>query len=318
MTRRIGMTVGIVAAVLLLAVLAGIVGVLYARPATAQTVGVPGMRQVTVVGQGEVKGRPDTATVQIGVETEAPDAKGALAKNTEQAQAIQEQLKQLGIAEKDMQTSNFNIYPTYGADNRQITGYHVSNSVIVKIRQLDKAGTLLDQVVQAGANSVSSISFSVEDPKALLNQAREQANPWHRSLAIGDLAVRLDLVHAVVGFATGHDLAFVDVLERLVEHRALLAVACGQREVGDLAAVNDDDVAVLALSDADVRTVGSLAVAAVVATAVVVTAGAAVVVAAAAGGEQEPSQGRSDRGHLFPRHVICPGGVHDVRPYSSE
>jgi uncharacterized protein YggE len=176
MTRRIGITLGVVTALLLLAVLAGIVGVLYARPATAQTsVGVPGMRQVTVVGHGEIKGRPDTATIQIGVETEAPVAKDALAKNTEQATALQAKLKDLGVAEKDIQTSNFNIYPTYAADGRQITGYHVSNSVIVKIRDLAQAGNLLDQVVQAGANSINGISFSVDDPNALLGQAREQA-----------------------------------------------------------------------------------------------------------------------------------------------
>jgi uncharacterized protein YggE len=200
MARRIGITVGVIAAVLVLAVLAGIVGVLYARPATAQTsVGVPGMRQVTVVGHGEVKGRPDTATVQIGVETEAPVAKDALAKNTDQATALQAKLKELGVAEKDIQTSNFSIYPTYGTDGRQITGYHVSNSVSVTIRDLAKAGTLLDQVVQAGANSISSISFSVDDPKALLNQARDQAMQDARaradqlakggSAAVGDVLV---------------------------------------------------------------------------------------------------------------------------------
>ena len=176
MTRRIGITIGIVAAVLLLAVLAGVVGLLYARPATAQTsAGVPGMRQVTVVGHGEVKGQPDTATVQLGVETEAATAKDALAQNTTQAQAIQAQLVKLGVAEKDIQTSNFNINPTYGQDGRQVTGYHVSNIVMVKIRNLDQAGTLLDQVVQAGANSAYGVSFSVEDPQALLDKAREQA-----------------------------------------------------------------------------------------------------------------------------------------------
>jgi uncharacterized protein YggE len=170
------MIVGGVAAVLLLAVLVGIVGVLYARPAAAQGgVGVPGMRQVTVVGQGEVKGQPDTATVQIGVETEGPTAQDALAKNTAQAQALQGKLKELGVAEKDIKTSNFSVYPTYGTDGRQITGYHVTNSVIATIRNLGGTGTLLDQVVQAGANSVSNISFGVDDPKALLNQAREQA-----------------------------------------------------------------------------------------------------------------------------------------------
>ncbi|MEO7910628.1 MAG: SIMPL domain-containing protein [Roseiflexaceae bacterium] len=176
MTRRISMTIGVVAAVLLLAVLAGMVGLLYARPVTAQTsVGVPGMRQVTVVGRGEVKGVPDTATVQIGVESEAATAKDALAQNSAQAQAIQAKLTELGVDAKDIQTSNFSINPTYGTDGRQVTGYHVSNMVTVKIRQLDQAGTLLDQVVQAGANSVYGISFSVENPEALLDQARKAA-----------------------------------------------------------------------------------------------------------------------------------------------
>ena len=176
MTRRIGITIGVVAAVLLLVVLAGLVGLLYARPVTAQTsTGVPGMRQVSVVGHGEVKGAPDTATVQIGVETEAATAKDALAQNSAQAQAVQEKLRNLGVDAKDIQTSNFTINPTYGNDGRQVTGYHVSNMVTVKIRQLDQAGTLLDQVVQAGANSVYGVSFSVENPEALLDQARKAA-----------------------------------------------------------------------------------------------------------------------------------------------
>src|SRR5215831_11593981 len=122
MGRRIGMTIGIVAALLVLAILAGIVGMLYARPATAQgSVGVPGMRQVSVVGHGEVKGAPDTATVQIGVETEAATAKDALAQNSAQAQAVQDKLRALGVDAKDIQTSNFTINPTYGNDGRQVT-----------------------------------------------------------------------------------------------------------------------------------------------------------------------------------------------------
>src|SRR6476620_8958247 len=137
MTRRISLKIGVVAAVLLLAVLAGVVGLLYARPVTAQTsAGVPGMRQVTVVGHGEIKGAPDAATVQIGVETEAGTAKDALAQNSAQAQAIQEKLTKLGVDAKDIQTRNFSISPTYGSDGRQLTGYHVSNMVTVKIRQL--------------------------------------------------------------------------------------------------------------------------------------------------------------------------------------
>jgi hypothetical protein len=168
--------VGLVATALLLAVLVGIVSILYSRPATAQTnTGVPGMRQITVVGQGEVKGKPDTATVQIGVDTEAPTAQEALNQNTAQTQAVQAKLKELGIAEKDMQTSNFSIFPAYDADGQRVTGYRVSNMVSVTIRNLDQTGILLDQVVQVGANSVYGISFSVDDPKVLFDQAREAA-----------------------------------------------------------------------------------------------------------------------------------------------
>src|SRR5215208_3491038 len=104
MTRRISMTIGVAAALLLLAILAGMVGLLYARPFTAQTsAGVQGMRPVTVVGHGEVNGA--------------------------QSQEVQKKLTELGVDAKDIQTSNFSINPTYASDGRQVTGYHVSNMV---------------------------------------------------------------------------------------------------------------------------------------------------------------------------------------------
>jgi uncharacterized protein YggE len=190
------MGIGIVAVLLLLAILAGVVGLLYARPATAQaSVGVPGMRQVMVAGHGEAKGRPDTATVQIGVETEATTAKDALAQNTAQAQALQKKLADLGVAAKDIQTSNFGINPTYGSDGRQVTGYHVTNSVMVTIRNLDQAGALLDEVVQAGANSIYGINFSIGDQQKLLEQARAQA--------VADAKARATQLAAAGGAAVG-------------------------------------------------------------------------------------------------------------------
>jgi uncharacterized protein YggE len=174
MTQRILSIIGM-AIVVLLVVLIGMLAFSYARTANAQTGGVPGMRQVTVVGHGEVQAQPDTATVQIGVQTQAADAKDALAQNTQQTQAVQAKLKDLGIADKDMQTSNFSINPMYDNNGRQVTGYTVSNIVSVTIRNLDQAGTLLDQVVQAGANSIYGINFSVSNPEAVLNEARTRA-----------------------------------------------------------------------------------------------------------------------------------------------
>ena len=77
------------------------------------------------------------------------------AQNSAQAQAVQEQLGKLGVDAKNIQTSNFSINPTYGNDGRQVTGYHVSNMVTVKVRQIGQAGTLLDQAVQAGAKTLA-------------------------------------------------------------------------------------------------------------------------------------------------------------------
>lgn len=176
MTSRSTAIMSIVASALLLLALAGIGALLFTRPAAAQSnSGVPGMRQVSVLGHGEVKARPDTATIQIGIDTEAANAKDALAQNNTQAQALQQKLAELKIDTKDIQTSNFSISPTYGNDGRQVTGYRVSNIVTVTIRNLDSAGTLLDQVVQAGANNIYGISFSVADTQKLMEQARQAA-----------------------------------------------------------------------------------------------------------------------------------------------
>lgn len=196
MTSRSTAIMSIIASALLLLALAGIGALLFTRPAAAQSnSGVPGMRQVSVLGHGEVKARPDTATIQIGIDTEAANAKDALAQNNTQAQALQQKLAELKIDTKDIQTSNFSISPTYGNDGRQVTGYRVSNIVTITIRNLDSAGTLLDQVVQAGANNIYGISFSVADTQKLMEQARQAA--------MADAKVRATQLATAGGAAVG-------------------------------------------------------------------------------------------------------------------
>ncbi|MFQ3662058.1 MAG: SIMPL domain-containing protein [Chloroflexaceae bacterium] len=179
MDTRNTMLIGVLAGALLVAVLAigALAGLAFARPAPAQAqnIGVSGMRQVTVTGQGEVRVTPDMAVVQLGVETSAPTTQEALAQNTAQVQAIIDQLKALGVAERDIQTSTFSIYASYANEGRTITGYTVSNMVQVTIRDLAQAGALLDQVVQVGANRVYGISFGLSDPRAVQAQARDAA-----------------------------------------------------------------------------------------------------------------------------------------------
>jgi uncharacterized protein len=159
-------------------------------------------RQLSVSGSGEVKVEPDIATVQIGVETTAATSQAALQQNNSQAAAMIDQLKALGVAEVDIQTSGISIYPTYDETGSKVTGYAVSNSVSVTIRDLATAGDLLDKVVSAGANRVFGISFNVSDPAAALDEARAKA--------IADARARAEKMAADAGVSLGEILMIGD------------------------------------------------------------------------------------------------------------
>jgi uncharacterized protein YggE len=95
--------------------------------------------------------------------------------NNTSAQAVIAAIKAAGVAEKDIQTTNFSIYPQQQYDkDGKITGilYMVDNTVYVTVRDLTKLGGLLDASVTAGANTINSISFDVADKTAALSQAR--------------------------------------------------------------------------------------------------------------------------------------------------
>ncbi len=165
---------GVIAALI---VGAAALGAVLARPAAIQAapIGNALVRQITVVGTGEAKATPDRATVELGVRSEAKSAREALTDNSAKMAALIDQLKQLGIAAKDIQTRNFNVSPTYTQDGHTVTGYQVTNSVSVVIRDLKGAGDLLDKVVSAGANTIYGMSFEIDNPKALQTQARDAA-----------------------------------------------------------------------------------------------------------------------------------------------
>jgi uncharacterized protein YggE len=135
-------------------------------------------RTITVSGSGRAFLTPDIAYINIGVHTEAKDAAQAVDDNNTQTAEVIAALKEAGIADKDIQTTNFSIYPQQQYDQGQPTGeitYVVDNSVYVTVRNLDGIGDLLDAAVAAGANSINGISFDVQDRTAALSDAREAA-----------------------------------------------------------------------------------------------------------------------------------------------
>ncbi len=136
------------------------------------------VRTLSVNGTGTISLTPDIAYIYLGVHSEDPSASESVASNNAQTQKVIDALKNLGIDEKDIRTTNFSIWPStqYSPDGTQTgTTYMVDNTVYVTIRDLAKLGDLLDSVIKAGANTVNSIQFDVADKTEALKQARDEA-----------------------------------------------------------------------------------------------------------------------------------------------
>ena len=135
-------------------------------------------RTISVTGAGQVTLAPDIAYIYIGVHTEGASATGAVSDNSTRTQKVTDALKELGLAKEDIRTTNFSIWPSqqYGPDGK-LTGtiYMVDNTVYVTVRDIEKLGELLDTTIQAGANSINSIQFDLEDKTEALSQARKAA-----------------------------------------------------------------------------------------------------------------------------------------------
>lgn len=137
--------------------------------------------RITVSGEGEVAVAPDMAIVNLSVVREADTAKAALAANSAAMKQVLDALKGAGIADRDVQTTNFSIMPRYQQPPRdkpqdpKIIGYAVSNEVTVRLRKLDEAGGLIDKVVGLGVNQGGGINFVKEDLKAVMTEARKRA-----------------------------------------------------------------------------------------------------------------------------------------------
>jgi uncharacterized protein YggE len=148
-------------------------------PSTIVANAAPPQRLLNVTGTGTVYLQPDVAYINIGVHTELPTAAEAVADNNAQTQQVIEALKSFGLKEADIRTAYFSIYPSVQFDpqtsERRGTTYVVDNSVYVTVREIDKLGDLLDATLSAGANSVNSIQFDVEDKSEATKEARDAA-----------------------------------------------------------------------------------------------------------------------------------------------
>ncbi|MFM9864854.1 MAG: SIMPL domain-containing protein [Micropepsaceae bacterium] len=154
-------------------------------------------RIISISGLGEVKSPPDMATIQTGVTSEAVSAKDALAKNNAAMAAVMAALKNAGISDDDIQTSDFSVsakYPPYPAAQR-IVGYTVSNQVTAHVKNLKNLGPILDTLVQSGSNQIGGITFGIDEPKKVLDEARKKA--------VADARAKAELYAEAAGVSLG-------------------------------------------------------------------------------------------------------------------
>jgi hypothetical protein len=143
---------------------------------------------ISVSGHGEYLAVPDTAQFTFSVVSDKTTVADAQADATTKANAITSYLKAQGIADADIQTTDYEVTPQYSYDTKAcapgiycppsqgtLTGYEVTQTTTVKVHDTTKAGTLLAGVGQNGASNVSSLQFTFADPNAPQAQARDKA-----------------------------------------------------------------------------------------------------------------------------------------------
>jgi hypothetical protein len=147
-------------------------------PTTINQAAPENLRTVNVSGLGVVYLTPNIAYINVGVNTQRENASEAVAVNKSQTTAVIEAIRDFGVDAKDIRTTNFSIWsnPQYDPMGQiQGTTYSVDNTVNVTVRDLDKLGDLLDAAITAGANSIYSIQFDVEDKTKANEDARVKA-----------------------------------------------------------------------------------------------------------------------------------------------
>lgn len=175
-------------------------------PASAE--GWEDARTIVVTGAGEATKAPDIAFLTLGVEADGATASEALRKNSARMDAAIKTLRDAGVDKDDIQTSNLSVGARYDYSREgqapRLIGYQATNTVTVKLRNLKKAGEVIDKAVASGSNRLDSISFGFADPKPLLNEARKAA--------VADARERASLYAEAAGVSLGDVLQISDSL----------------------------------------------------------------------------------------------------------
>lgn len=198
----------------------------------------PARRTITVVGEGEARGKPDVARASIGVDAAAARVGPALQDANARMSALLAAIRRAGVADRDIRTTEFSVFfeqdptPPRAGEAAPVSGrYHVRNGVEITIRDLARASDVLDAALSAGGNSASGIAFAIGDPAPLRARAREAA--------VADARGRAEALARAAGVALGPVLSISETGggggPRPMAARAMAMSAGPPVEAGELA-----------------------------------------------------------------------------------
>lgn len=186
-------------------------------------------RTITVVGEGKVRVQPDVARINIGVETLRMSVREATDANNETVDAVLAALAEAGIAEDDIQTSGFNVYAErfgpQGPLPEDQVNYRVSNTVNVLVRDLTAISAVLDAAINAGANNIYGIEFTLDDTAAAEAEAR--------AAAIENAGVKAQDIASLTGVTVGRVVSVSEVVAGQPYYNAFRSAAMGMGGGGE-------------------------------------------------------------------------------------
>ncbi|WP_299142604.1 SIMPL domain-containing protein [uncultured Dialister sp.] len=149
----------------------------------------PARRSISVTGVSEVTAKSDMATVNISVETSSPNAKAAARENANTMTAVRNAVIAAGADASKIETQNYNVYPQQIYDskgNAKTKEYRCTNTMKIVVSQLSKTGSVMDAAVEAGANRIDSVDFSVSNPQVYKDEALRKASEdaYHKARII--------------------------------------------------------------------------------------------------------------------------------------
>ncbi|MGI6368160.1 MAG: SIMPL domain-containing protein [Anaerolineae bacterium] len=166
-------------------------------------------RTITVVGEGKVSATPDMATITMGVETVGKSVQEATKQSGEVMTDLLAVFEEQGVDSKDVRTSGYSVWADFGS-REEMAGengapiYRVTNVVSVTVRDLDVLSAVLDGAIEAGANAIHGITFSIEDKAGLAADAR--------ALAADDAEARAQELAGLFGVEVGGVVSVSEVI----------------------------------------------------------------------------------------------------------